>query len=187
MTGRNSDSCSSSSDDDDVVVMRVCATRRCQCIKDLQYDEETNESYCGNCRALFARTHTEGFRILLSEDDLALVDLIFNAFDKRHRGYWTYKEWCHFQEDINNSSSSDITDAHELREFFVEEYDIVLRPAEDKQKKAEDDDLDSTQYVIRLEDLENMYGGFAYNNVDALVEDADALQDLGVVNTDVLE
>lgn len=166
---------SGSSDDEDVVVLQVCANRHCQGINDLEFDEETNQSYCGRCRALFARTEKEGFRILLSNDDLALVKLIFDHFDEKRRGYWTYKEWNAFQEATDRGAEEPIQSSSELQEFFLEEYDLTIA------------DLGCDGPVVRLVDLENMYGGYLYNNVDALVEDSETLEDQNVINTGVLE
>lgn len=164
-----------SSDDEDVVVLQVCANRHCQGIDDLEFDEETNQSYCGRCRALYARTEKEGFRILLSTDDLALVKLIFDQFDVKRRGYWTYKEWNAFQDATERGAEEPMESGEELKDFFLEEYDLSIA------------DLGMDGPVVRLVDLENMYGGYLYNNVDALVEDSDALEDQGILHTGVLE
>ncbi|GET93027.1 hypothetical protein, conserved [Leishmania tarentolae] len=164
-----------SSDDEDVVVLQVCANRHCQGIDDLEFDEETNQSYCGRCRALYARTETEGFRVLLSTDDLSLVKLIFDQFDENKRGFWTYKEWNAFQEATERGSDEPIDSSAALKEFFKEEYDIDI--------SAHGRD----EAVIVLVDLENMYGGYLYNNVDALVEDSEAMECQGLLHTGVLE
>lgn len=164
-----------SSDDEDVVVLRVCANRHCQSIDNLEFDVETNQSYCGRCRDLYARTETEGFRILLSDDDLALVRLIFDHFDTQRRGYWTFKDWNRFQETTDRGAEEPMASADDLRDFFVEEYDLRLAEL----------GIDGT--VVRIIDLENMYGGYLFNNVDALVEDSETLEDAGVLNTGVLE
>lgn len=164
-----------SSDDEDVVVLQVCANRHCQGIDDLEFDEETNQSYCGRCRALYTRTEAEGFRILLSADDLALVKLIFDHFDEKSRGFWTCQEWNAFQEATDRGTEEPVENAADLKAFFKEEYDIVIA------------DHGKDGAVVRLVDLENMYGGYLYNNVDALVEDSEAMEDAGLLHTGVLE
>ncbi|KAG5467086.1 hypothetical protein LSCM1_01267 [Leishmania martiniquensis] len=164
-----------SSDDEDVVVLQVCANRHCQGIDDLEFDEETNQSYCGRCRALYARTETEGFRVLLSSDDLNLVKLIFDLFDRNRCGFWTYQEWNAFQEVTDRGADGPIESSSALKEFFKEEYDIEIS-AHGKDGA-----------VILLVDLENMYGGYLFNNVDALVEDSEAMEDQGLLHTGVLE
>ncbi|KPI83041.1 hypothetical protein ABL78_7940 [Leptomonas seymouri] len=166
---------SDSSDDEDVVVLQVCANRYCQGIDDLEFDEETNRSYCGRCRALYARTEKEGFRVLLSDDDLNLVKLIFDRFDARKCGYWTFNEWNIFQEATSRGADKPIESAEALKEFFKEEFDLTIA------------DLGKEGPIIRLVDLENMYGGYQYNNVYALVEDSETLEDQGVLHTGVLE
>ncbi|KPA86642.1 hypothetical protein ABB37_00747 [Leptomonas pyrrhocoris] len=166
---------SDSSDDEDVVVLQVCANRHCQGIDDLEFDADTNQSYCGRCRALYAQTDKEGFRILLSNEDLALVKLIFDHFDKQRRGYWTCKEWTAFQDATDHGTGEPIESAAALKDFFNDEYDLTLA------------DLGSDGPVVRLVDLENMYGGYLFNNVDALVEDSESLEQQGVLNTGVLE
>lgn len=165
----------SSDDDDDVVVLQVCATKHCQGIDNLVFDEETNENYCGRCRALYARTATEGFRILLGEDDLALVKLIFKRFEQKESGYWTYNEWAEFQKCTGHSSGTTISSPEALQKLFKEEYDIDLS---EKAGKG---------FVVTCTDLENMYGGYQYNHIEALVEDSDALEEAGVLHTGVLE
>ncbi|KAG5492923.1 hypothetical protein JKF63_01503 [Porcisia hertigi] len=164
-----------SSDDEDVVVLQVCANRHCQGIDDLEFDEETNQSYCGRCRALYARTETEGFRILLSDDDLGLVKLIFDKFDAKSRGFWTFKEWKAFQEVTDRGSAEPIESSSNLQEFFKEEYDIDIVSQGNEGA------------VILLADLENMYGGYLYNNIDALVEDIEVMEGQGLLHTGVLE
>jgi hypothetical protein len=164
-----------SSDDEDIIVLQVCANRHCQGIDNLQFDTETNQSYCGRCRALYARTAKEGFRILLSNDDLDLVKLIFNLFDKKGCGYWTYKEWNAFQEATDRGAEEPIASAADLQTFFLEEYDLTIA------------ELGSNGPVVRLVDIENMYGGYLYNNIDALVEDSEALEDEGLLHTGILE
>lgn len=164
-----------SSDDEDVVVLQVCANRHCQGIDDLEFDEETSQSYCGRCRALYARTETEGFRVLLSNDDLSLVKLIFDQFDENSRGFWTYKEWNAFQEVTERGSDDPIESSSALKEFFKEEYDIDISPH------------GKDGAVVLLVDLENMYGGYLYNNVDALVEDSETMEYQGLLHTGVLE
>ncbi|KAK7200937.1 hypothetical protein NESM_000152600 [Novymonas esmeraldas] len=164
-----------SSDDEDIVVLQVCANRHCQGIDNLEFDVETNQSYCGRCRALYARTETEGFRILLSVDDLALVKLVFSHFDTKDLGFWTYKEWNTFQEVTDRGSEDPIASAQALKEFFKDEYDL------DISSHGKDGP------VVRLVDLENMYGGYLYNGIDALVEDSEAMESEGMLNTGLLE
>lgn len=163
----------SSDEDDDVIVLRVCSNRHCQGIDDLQFDEETGESFCGCCRDLYARAETEGFRVLLSTDYLALVQLIFSRFDTDKKGYWDYRDWRTFQSMTSHPSPDEIDSAESLGEFFLEEYDITLGG--------------KCGPVVTVCDLENMYGGYIYNHIDALVEDSEALEEEGVINTEVLE
>ncbi|CCW68990.1 unnamed protein product [Phytomonas sp. Hart1] len=160
-------------DDDDVVVLQVCA--HCRGIDDLEFDTETNESYCRFCRDLFRLTKYEGFRILLNNDDLALVSLIFSTLDKGKKGFWDYKDWREFQKYTGHSSAEEIDTSDALSLFFKEEYDLDLR------KKG------NNGAVIHLVDLENMYGGYAYNHINALTEDSMELENEGIINTGVLE
>ncbi|CCW64403.1 unnamed protein product [Phytomonas sp. EM1] len=160
-------------DDDDVVVLRVCAN--CHGIEDLEFDEETNESYCRLCRDLFKLTKYEGFRILLNNDDLALVSLIFSTFDSQKKGFWDYKDWGEFQKCTQHFPTEEIDNSDALASFFKEEFDLVLR------KK------NGNGAVIQLSDLENMYGGYAFNHINALTEDSETLQNDGIINMGVLE
>ncbi|EPY30265.1 hypothetical protein STCU_01410 [Strigomonas culicis] len=163
----------SSDEDEDVVVLQVCA--RCQGIEDLQFDEETDTSYCARCRRLFARTGTEGFRILLNNDDLALVALIFKTLDKEEHKHWTWQTWNEFSDYTEHAAEAPIKGPEDLKNHFKEEFDIDLG-----EKKGEG-------YVITLKDLENMYGGYVYNQVDMLTEDSEALEAVGILHTGILE
>lgn len=166
---------SDSSSDEDVVVLQVCSNRNCGGIDDLEMDEETNLLYCGRCRALYARTETEGFRILLSDDDFAVIKMIFDCFDCDKREYWTFTEWNEYRRHIDRPCGDEITSPDELQLFFMEEYDIGI----------EKDDKEN--YVIRLADLENMYGGYQFNDIPALIEDCDAFEDQELLRTGRLE
>lgn len=161
---------STSDADDDIVVMQSCATKGCVNIDGIQFDIETNESYCGECRERFQRAEREGFHVLLGLDDLALVRLIFDAFDPHSREAWTFNEWCDFASLTDHGTDAEIHSPADLTAFFAEEYDIHL-----------------TNDVVTLRDLENMYGGYQYNQVDALTEDCEALEAAGKISSAVLE
>ncbi|CBH14442.1 uncharacterized protein TEOVI_000101400 [Trypanosoma equiperdum] len=163
-----------SDDDDDVVVLQVCANKQCLGIEDLQFDEAMGEMYCANCRELYNRAAQEGFRILLSPEDVVLVRMIFDRFDNG-KGYWTHDDFVRFQESTLQDVETDINSHEALKEFFKDEYDIELTPSS------------SGEYNILPENLEEMYGGYAYNNINALHKDCDALESIGLINTAVLE
>lgn len=167
---------SSSDDDEDVVVLRVCGNRNCQRTDNVQMDEETSELYCAHCRSLFARSETEGFRVLLSDEERPLVALIFSVFDDGAKGFWSFNDWAKFQAVTDHPSDEIIDSGDALENFFSEEYDISLG------KNRADG-----KHVVWLSDLENMYGGFFFNQIDALTEDANSLEEQGIVNTEVLE
>lgn len=166
---------SCSDEDEDIVVLRVCANRGCHRTDNIEVDEETGELYCGYCRELFARTETEGFGILLTEVDRPLVRLIFNAFDEGKKGYWDYKNWAKFQSFTDHPPDCEIDSDTALKAFFATQYDIELRRNH------------LGVYVVTLDELEAMYGGFFFNHIDALNEDSAALEDGGVINTETLE
>ena len=169
-----------SDDEDDVVVLRVCHNRGCMGMEDLQFDEEVGEMFCARCRDLFSRALSEGFYVLLNEDDQAVAQTIFAAFDKGGKGFWT---WSDFQDYLDravnrkSSQSNEVRSSEDLREYFEEEFDIKLQ-ALDKAGGA---------HAVTLRDLLNMYGGYLYNNVNALREDAEQLEEDGAINLSALE
>lgn len=164
-----------SDDDDDVVVLRVCANTGCMGIDDLQFDEETGEMYCGKCRALFERAASEGFNILLNSDDVSVVRMIFDAFDKNGKGYWTYQDYNLFQDATEKCHDAPLASSEDLGAHFKKEYDLELTAA------------DAEASVVQLTDLENMYGGYLYNNIPALRDDSETLSDNGFIHLSVLE
>ncbi|KAH9601447.1 hypothetical protein LSM04_001986 [Trypanosoma melophagium] len=163
-----------SDDEEDVLVLQVCANKQCLGIEDLEFDEESGEMYCVNCREMYARAEKEGFRILLSVDDKPLVNMIFKCFDG-DKGYWTHEDFKRFQDNTSHSSDTNIDSHIALKEFFKEEYDIDIAPGV------------TGEYVVQPRNLEDMYGGYLYNNINALHEDCDALEDAGMINTAILE
>nr|CCC92937.1 conserved hypothetical protein [Trypanosoma congolense IL3000] len=163
-----------SDDEDDVIVLQVCANKQCLGIEDLEFDETTGEMYCAKCRELYDRAAREGFSILLSADDVDVVHMIFKRFDEG-KGWWTYKDFVRFLNSTQQPPETDINSQEDLKAFFKEEYDIDLALGS------------SGEYVIRVKDLEEMYGGFAYNNINALHKDCDVLESAGLINTAVLE
>ncbi|KAG8347126.1 hypothetical protein ERJ75_001744400 [Trypanosoma vivax] len=162
------------SDDEEVILLQVCANKQCLGIEDLEFDEETGEMYCVNCRALYARTAKEGFRILLAEDEEQAVRMIFDRFDGG-KGYWTYQDFVRFQDAVGSACDCDINSDEALRQFFKDEFDIDISQRE------------SGEYVVWIKDLENMYGGYVYNNINALHKDCDTLENARLINTALLE
>ncbi|KEG14928.1 hypothetical protein DQ04_00251040 [Trypanosoma grayi] len=163
-----------SDDEEDVIVLQVCANKQCLGIEDLEFDEESGELYCASCRKLYARAEKEGFRLLLNAEDKPLVEMVFKCFDGG-KGYWNYKDFVRFYEHTGHSSETDIDSHERLQDFFKEEYDIEIT-------------LGATgEYVVQQENLADMYGGYLYNNINALHADCDTLEDAGMINTAVLE
>ncbi|ESL06560.1 hypothetical protein TRSC58_05764 [Trypanosoma rangeli SC58] len=163
-----------SDDDEDIIVLQVCANKRCLGIEDLQFDEESGEMYCVNCRELYARTEKEGFRLLLNDEELPVIAMIFKSFDGG-KGYWTYVDFGRFRDYTDHSNDVAI-DSHEaLRDFFKEEYDIGISKGV------------TGEYVVLKENLEDMYGGYLYNNTNALNADCDLLEEAGMIHTETLE
>eukprot|EP00331_Platyophrya_macrostoma_P001289 CAMPEP_0176406474 /NCGR_PEP_ID=MMETSP0127-20121128/892_1 /TAXON_ID=938130 /ORGANISM="Platyophrya macrostoma, Strain WH" /LENGTH=167 /DNA_ID=CAMNT_0017785605 /DNA_START=52 /DNA_END=555 /DNA_ORIENTATION=- len=166
----------SDDENDDVVVMRVCARNGCVAMEDLEFDEETGEMYCASCRELFARAAKEGFHVLLSHEDLNTVELIFDAFDKGHKDHWTFEDFNLFQDAIEKCDGGPLETSEALASYFREEFDITLKHTDDN----------GAAVVTRM-DVEDMYGGYAYNNLPALTEDAEHLSEAGFINLSVLE
>ncbi|KAF8283528.1 hypothetical protein C3747_1g372 [Trypanosoma cruzi] len=163
-----------SEDEEDIIVLQVCANQRCLGIEDLEFDEESGEMYCVNCRELYARAEDEGFRLLLTDEDMPLINMIFNCFDGGKR-YWTYEDFDRFRGYTGQSSETAINSHEALRDFFKEEYDIEIS------KGA------TGEYVVYKQNLEEMYGGYIYNNINALIADCDSLEDAGMIRTATLE
>lgn len=158
-----------SDSDDDIVLSQVCSGPDCCSGVELEFDVEQGKFYCYRCRDLFERAETEGFRILLTEESKHIIALIFAAFDKASSGRWDAQTFNQFAESCF-SFEVHISDAAELTEFFQTEYDIAL-----------------TEGTVTLENLEEMYGGFAYNGIGALNDHADALVEAGLLNLESLE
>jgi hypothetical protein len=169
-----------SDDEDDVVVLQVCANNGCMDVEDLQFDEEAGELYCGKCRDLFSRAAKEGFHLLLSQDDIAVVKIIFAAFDKDKKNYWTWEDFNVFQDSLDKCDDDPLRSSAEMDELFHEEYDISL-------KEAPEDSAHAGQFVVTRFDLEDMYGGYLFNNIPALRDDSEALSDAGFINLGALE
>ena len=169
-----------SDDEDDVVVLRVCHNRGCMGMEDLQFDEEVGEMFCAPCRSLFDRALKEGFAVLLNDDDRAVALTIFTAFDRGAKGFWTHSDFQDYLERTVNRkshSSCEVRSPEELQDYFQDEFDIRL----ERQHAAGD------TYAVTLRDLLNMYGGYLYNNVNALREDAEQLEEDGSINLSALE
>lgn len=169
-----------SDDEDDVVVLQVCANNGCMGVEDLVFDEEAGELYCGKCRDLFARASTEGFHLLLSQDDIDVVRLVFTAFDKDQKGYWTWEDFNLYQDSLEKCDEDPLQSSADLDEHFHSEYDITL-------KDAPPGSAHEGQFVVTRFDLEDMYGGYMYNNIPALRDDSEALCDAGFINFGSLE
>lgn len=169
-----------SDDEDDVVVLQVCASNGCMSVEELEFDEEAGELYCLKCRELFARAEKEGFHVLLSRDDFEVVRLIFRAFDKDNKDYWTWEDYNVFQDSLEKSTGDPLKSSNDLDDVFHGEFDITLR-------EGPPGSAHEGQFVVSLEDLEDMYGGYLFNNVPALRDDSEALADAGIINLGALE
>jgi hypothetical protein len=164
-----------SDDEDDVVVLRVCHTKGCVSMDDLQFDEEVGELFCGACRELYARALRDGFALLLNEDDRAVVGTIFTTFDSDRKGFWTVADYAAFIEVVTRDGSEAIETDEELRDFFKSEYDVALMT------------YGGGEFGICLQDLLDMYGGYQFNGIDALREDSERLEAEGAINLSALE
>jgi DNA polymerase IIIc chi subunit len=166
-------------DEDDVVVMRVCHARGCMSMMDLTFDEQVGEYFCAACTALFARALKEGYAVLLSEEDKAVVSVIFDAFDRGRKRFWTFAEYQQFVDNATSNrkerSHEPITSADELREYFKEEYDIDLQQQGGR------------EVGVTLQNLLEMYGGYQYNGIEALRDDTENLEQEGAINLSGLE
>ncbi|EPY39544.1 hypothetical protein AGDE_04384 [Angomonas deanei] len=100
--------------------------------------------------------------------------MIMDKFDEKKKGFWSYEEWNEFCSYTSQGGDGKVESDEELEQFFKEEFDIALSKKDGR-------------FVVSLEDIENMYGGFQYNDVNALAEDADALDSAGITNTGILE
>jgi hypothetical protein len=170
-----------SDDEDDVVVLRVCYSRGCVSMEDLQFDEEVGELFCAPCRALFARALKEGFSLLLNEDDRAVGLTIFTAFDSGRKGFWSFEDYQRFVDKATSKGrgggNDPICSDDELRDYFKEEYDINL----------ERHGPGAGEFAVTLQDLLDMYGGYQFNGMDALREDSENLEEGGSINLSALE
>lgn len=154
-------------DDDDIVVAQTCGTRGCCSQIDLVFDVEEGESYCGRCRELAARVETEGFHIVLTNEERQLVKMIFDAFSHK-KALWGPSEFREFAEAVGeHADAGDSLD--DLVSYFKEEFDIALDGG------------------VSLVNLESMYGGYKFNNNPALDRDLDILSENGILRLDVLE
>ena len=158
-----------SDSEEEVYLSQVCSGPDCCSGVELEYDVEQDKFYCFRCRELFARAETEGFRVILTAESKEIISLIFAAFDKKKTGEWDPATFTQFAEACFSFEVHTDT-ADELTEFFHSEYDISLNGG-----------------VVTLENLEEMYGGFAYNGVGALNDHADALVEEGILNLGNLE
>ena len=162
----------SSDDEDDIVVMQVCNNTGCTSMNDVKYDVESDQMFCGECRALFMRAEKEGFHILLSRDDLALVEMIFDTFDSHQKGFWTFEDYNKYADETGENRDENVTvsSAEDLEEHFHAEYDINVPAGELTQRH-----------------LQNMYGGYMYNGQTALRDDAEVLGEKGLMSLAALE
>lgn len=176
-------SSSSSDDDDEVVVMRVCSSRGCTAMQDLQVDSETGELYCGPCLRRIRDAEQHGFRLLLDTDEMGLVRLVFTAFDEGRKGFWRYDDFNRYLEATAAARAEvdPVEDQHHLEEYFKQEYDIQLQVASHG-AEAEG------EFVVTMDNLADMYGGYVYNGAyTALRDDVEVLESHGTVNSAVLE
>lgn len=179
-----------SDDDGDVVVMQVCASIGCDEIYNLEFDEETGESYCAPCMAKMARAVKEhDFSILLTHDQRDLVRLVHTSFDSSRKGYWTYEDFNSYADATAENRNDEICfgSNEEMREYISEEYGVECATHEVPATTIGLPEGFVPLPVVTLHTLENIYGGYIYNRINALQDDVDALQDDGHINTDVLE
>ena len=165
------------SDDDDVVVMKLCAFPGCGTMRDLKFDIETSEYYCKACHSRLLHSVEEGFYVLLSQEELTIVTMIFNAVAQGAR-YWSFAQFADYLQvisDLKKSPPCMIRSSDDLVDFFLTEYDITLGTA-------------GGEPAVTLKDLQNIYGGFVYNGVySALRDDAERFEQEGIINLQVVE
>ena len=181
-----------SDDEGDVVVMRVCAGANCDEMYDLQFEEHTGESFCTSCLQKLKQAEQDGdYRILLSTDDRKAIQLIFDRFDERGRGYWSHEEFNNYLDATacNRSEQLDpFDDDRDMAHYIEEEYGVTCESVEvDAREVGLPEGLVTLANLITLTVLEKIYGGYMYHGVNALRDDVDALEEGGEVNFEVLE
>jgi hypothetical protein len=213
-------------DGDDVVVLHVCATPYCTNCTELEFDEDVGEYYCSTCMERYRRALDEGMETLLSDDDLVVVQTIFEAFDTGRKGYWDFRDYVSYSEATQalrreaSHGDDDADDHHhgenlhlrndiELRDYLRDEFEVdteLVVPvdkrsghrmsfatleeveAEALRKKREELAGKPTSpaekvHVVTLLVLQRLYGGYLYNGVNALRDDAEHLAEEGVISS----
>lgn len=162
-------------DDDGVITLQTCSFPNCGQMRGLKLDDETGMPYCEGCLRRIADAEAHGFHLLLSIEDKAIVGLIFAGFDTEKRGFWTFHEFREYCIATNRDDGLS-NGSEDLQKFVQDEYGIDLK--EDAQHG----------FVVKVVDLEDIYGGYVYNNqYDVLTEDAECLNDQGIIHLGVLE
>jgi len=175
------------SDDDsdgDMVTMQVCAANGCGETSELTFDEDFGEHYCRACLEKVQTVEETGdYDIFLNADDSQVVQLIFRAFDKKRTGRWTFEQFNAFAAatSAGRTSVPQFTSQKEFHTYVLEEYGVacgMYPSAVDPAMLAPD--------FTPLE-LRKIYGGYWYNDIDALREDFEQLEEAGIVHSSVLE
>jgi hypothetical protein len=179
----------SDDDDGDVVVIQVCAAVGCASMQQLTFDEETGEMYCAECAEKLQAADTDGYDTLLSSDDVSAVNIIFYAFDKDEKEYWTFREYNAYLEATSTSRKETHVFASndEMAEYMLDEYDVKCGEVKQSLPGEDDSACLVVRNIITVKELRTIYGGYMYNGINALREDLEVLEDEGFINTAMME
>ena len=168
-----------------MVTMQVCHAHGCEETDGLVFEEDIGEHYCPHCLEKVNRVEETGdYDICLTTDEMAQVALVFKAFDKKRTGVWSYAQFNEYcgATAASRASVPEFTSDKDFHEYVLEEYGVAcqtMHPAP----------FDPAMMLpsFGLAELRKVYGGYAYNGMDALREDVETLEEEGVVHTSVLE